>query len=643
MKDYENKNKKPREENFGGSDRKNRKDFKGKDKGAPAAHKKSGNREKTVGQNVGTRENNDKKVNKSVKKTENTATVQQNNRNKNRKPQSSKGGKNLRIIFLGGIGEIGKNMTALEYGDDILVIDAGMCFPSLEELPGIDYVIPDYNYLIENKNKVRGIAITHGHEDHIGAMPYFMKDFDVPVYASRFTLAIVANKLKETELNLKTAEQRMHATVGGDIVKIGCFSVEFVPVTHSTAGSFALKIDTPRGVVFHTGDFKIDYTPVDGRKTDLARIAEIGREGVKLLMMDSTNAERQGYSMSEKNVGATLDSLFSQNVGRRIIVATFASNIHRVQQIMNCAAKYGRKVAFSGRSMINITEVARQIKEIKYDPEIVVDIEKSDKIPYDRMCIICTGSQGEPMSALRRMATGDFKKVKICDTDTIILSSSPIPGNEKPIYNVINSLCKMGARVIYQSLEQVHVSGHAFREELKLMFTLVNPKYFLPVHGEYRHLLQSAELVQSLGFSRDNVLLPELGGVIELDAKNGIKRGASVKSGSVLIDGSRLSEWDEEVMSDRKKLSGDGVVIALVTVDYEDGVAALDCELTIKGMTAAEDVEKMVKKEVMRVITQGEWLEKSDDQRKADVGKAIRKLLLNNVKKRPMILPIIVE
>lgn len=608
-----------------------KKDFKGRDKGAPSAHKKKNAAEKPAApqKNVSAKPGKKARDNRDNKKEN-----QRNNRDN---------GKNLRIIFLGGIGEIGKNMTALEFGDDILVIDAGMCFPSLEEMPGIDYVIPDYNYLVENRKKVRGIAVTHGHEDHIGAMPYFMKDFDVPVYASRFTLAIVSNKLKETELNLKAAESRMKAVIGGDIVKIGCFSVEFVPVTHSTAGSYALKIDTPRGVIFHTGDFKIDYTPVDGRTTDLARIAEIGRQGVKLLMMDSTNAERNGYSMSEKNVGATLDTLFSQNVGRRIIVATFASNIHRVQQIMNCAAKYGRRVAFSGRSMINIAEIAREIKEIKYDPDIVVDIERSDKIPYDRTCIICTGSQGEPMSALRRMATGDFKKVKICDTDTIILSSSPIPGNEKPIFNVINRLCQMGARVIYQSLEQVHVSGHAFREELKLMFSLVNPTYFLPVHGEYRHLLQSAELVQSLGFRRENVLLPELGGVIELDGRNNIKRGANIKSGSVLIDGSRLSEWDEEVMSDRKKLSGDGVVVALVTVDYEDGIASLDCELTIKGMTGVDDVAKMVKKEVMRVITQGEWLEKSDDQRKADVGKAIRKLLLNNVKKRPMILPIIVE
>ncbi len=615
-----------------------KRDFKGKDKGAPSAHKKKNAADKPAVPNRSAAEKpRDKSRGISGKKQENAKKSQ--NNAKNRRDN----GKNLRIIFLGGIGEIGKNMTALEYGDDVMVIDAGMCFPTLEEMPGIDYVIPDYNYLVENRKKVKGIAITHGHEDHIGAMPYFMKDFDVPVYASRFTLAIVSNKLKETELNLKAAESRMKAVVGGDIVKIGCFSVEFVPVTHSTAGAFALKIDTPRGVIFHTGDFKIDYTPVDGRKTDLARIAEIGREGVKLLMMDSTNAERQGYSMSEKNVGATLDTLFSQNVGRRIIVATFASNIHRVQQIMNCAAKYGRRVAFSGRSMINIAEIAREIKEIKYDPDIVVDIERSDKIPYDKMCIICTGSQGEPMSALRRMATGDFKKVKICDTDTIILSSSPIPGNEKPIFNVINRLCQMGARVIYQSLEQVHVSGHAFREELKMMFSLVNPTYFLPVHGEYRHLLQSSELVQSLGFKRENVLLPELGGVIELDGRGNIKRGVNIKSGSVLIDGSRLSEWDEEVMSDRKKLSGDGVIVALVTIDYEDGMRTLDCELTIKGMTGVDDVAKMVKKEVMRVITQGEWLEKSDDQRKADVGKAIRKLLLNNVKKRPMILPIIVE
>ncbi|MFW5780439.1 MAG: ribonuclease J, partial [Bacillota bacterium] len=395
----------------------------------------------------------------------------------------------LKVIFLGGVGEIGKNMTLLEYGDHILVIDAGMSFPT-EQMPGIDYVIPDYNYLTQNKEKVCGIIVTHGHEDHIGALPFLLKEINVPIYGSNLALALLQHKLDEAKIkNIKT-----NIVSDSDTINSGCFNVEFIQVNHSIAGAYALSIKTPKGTILFSGDFKIDHTPIDKKPINLTRMAEIGKKGVLLLMMDSTNVERDGFSMSEINVYRNLDDIFSDNIGKRIIVATFASNIHRVQQIINCALKHNRKVAFSGRSMIKIAEIAHSLGELKYPSDKIVDISKIDKIPYDKLCIVSTGTQGEPMSALTRMSQNEFKKVVISEKDTVILSASAIPGNEKLVYNVINNLYKMGADVIYQSLSDVHVSGHACKEELKIMFSLIKPKFFMPIHGEYRHLKQHVQL-----------------------------------------------------------------------------------------------------------------------------------------------------
>ncbi|MBR1747150.1 MAG: ribonuclease J, partial [Clostridia bacterium] len=475
--------------------------------------------------------------------------------------------KKIRIGFLGGVGEIGKNMTFIEYGEDCIVVDAGLSFPIPEETPGIDYVIPDYTYLKTNASHVRGVFVTHGHEDHIGAIPFFLKDINVPVYGSPLSLGLLESKLAEEKIK----DARLIPVEDREVVQAGRLSVEFVRVTHSIAGAYALSITTPKGVVFMTGDFKIDHTPIDGRRTDLARISEIGSKGVLLLMMDSTNVERNGYSMSEKNVSKALEQQFEQNKDKRIIVATFASNVHRVQQIMDCAVKHGRRVAFSGRSMIKIAEIGRGLGELKYKDEDVVDIEKIGKIPYDRVCIISTGTQGEPMSALTRMSNDDFKKVTISDIDTVILSSSPIPGNERLIYNVINKLCQRGANVVYQQLSEIHASGHACKEELKLMFSLLRPTYFMPVHGEYRHQKMHRDLAVEMGVPKENILIPAIGNVIEVD-KSGLKRGSNIPAGSSMLDGSVMAENSELLLRDRKLLGVDGFIIAIVSTERdEDG------------------------------------------------------------------------
>lgn len=540
----------------------------------------------------------------------------------------------LKVIFLGGVGEIGKNMTLLEYGNHIMVIDAGMSFPS-DQMPGIDFVIPDYNYLTQNKEKVAGIAITHGHEDHIGALPYLLKEFDVPVYGSNLALGLVSSKLEEA----KVKNRKLNTIVDGDTVNIGCFNVEFVRVNHSTPGSYALSITTPKGVIFFTGDLKIDHTPIDDKPINLTRIAEIGKSGVLLLLMDSTNVERSGFSMSERNVYNNIDTIFSQNIGKRIIAATFASNIHRVQQIINCAIKYNRKVAFSGRSMIKIAEIANELGELKYNKEMIVDIDKISKVPYDRLCIISTGTQGEPLSALTRMSQNDFKKVTINENDTIILSASPIPGNEKHIYNVINNLYKRGAEVIYQSLSEIHVSGHACKEELKIMFSLIKPKFFMPIHGEYRHLKQHVKLAQEMGINEANTIIPELGFVVEVE-KKGIVRGESISAGSIFVDGSLVTDDSEMVLRDRRHLAGDGFVIVLVTKSATEISSPI---IISRGLNIPEkltdDLRETIEKELAK--------EKAEDYDIQGFKQAIRKMIakpiMRDMKKKPMIIPIIIE
>lgn len=539
--------------------------------------------------------------------------------------------KRLRISFLGGVGEIGKNMTVFEYGEDMIIVDAGLTFPDGEDTPGVEAVIPDYGYVKTNASKVKGIFITHGHEDHIGALPYVLKDIKAPVYGSNLALGLLDSKL--TEAKLKGA--KLHTVSDRQVVKAGVFTVEFVRVTHSIAGSYALCITCPKGVVFVTGDFKIDHTPIDGKCTDLTRIAEIGQKGVLLLMMDSTNVERNGYAMSEKNVFKALEAQFNANEGKRIIVATFASNIHRVQQIINCAIAHSRKVAFSGRSMIKIAEIARTLGELKYPDESVVDIEKIGKVPYDRLCIISTGTQGEHGSALTRMSNDDFKKVKISDLDSVIFSSSAIPGNEKPIYNVINKLSKHGANVIYQALSEIHVSGHACKEELKLMFSLVKPKYFIPMHGEYRHLMQHKELALEMGMGESNIFLPEIGYCIDID-KSGIRRQQDVHSGRLFVDRNNVLSDSEQLLTERKIMGMDGCVMVIVKITLTDGFATEPIIIT-RGINIDDKLSGEIKNDIMAGLASGDYEQMGADEARIRIKKTVAKKIQKRLERRPII------
>jgi ribonuclease J len=547
----------------------------------------------------------------------------------------------LKVGFLGGVGEIGKNMTVLTCGDDIIVIDAGLAFPN-DELPGVDLVIPDIAYLINNADKIRGIFITHGHEDHIGALPFILKMLDVPVYASQITLAILENKFKEHKLE----DLKLNTVSKGSVIKAGSFTVEFIKVSHSVAGSFALAVNTPIGMIFHTGDFKIDYNPIDGEMMDLQRISEIGKRGVLLLMAESTNIEREGYSMSESTVGTALNTIFAANVTRRIIIATFASNIHRLQQIIDLAVKYGRKVAFSGRSMLNICEVAQKIGALKFPPTVLMEVEKVTKFDQSKVVIITTGSQGEPMSALTRMASGDFNKVTIGENDTIIISASPIPGNERMIYNVINNLYRMGAQVVYDALADVHVSGHACREELKLIHALTKPKFFIPVHGEYRHLSQHAQMAIDMGQPAHTTFIADIGNQVIL-TRNSMKKCDNLPAGVILVDGTGVGDMGSSVLRDRKRLSEEGVLIAVIQVDTITG--ALECppDIISRGLAYNSESEELAK-ELRRVVTdalQGVAIKKDSDKTgiKDIVRKALRSYLMKKLNRSPMILPIIIE
>ena len=546
--------------------------------------------------------------------------------------------KRVRIGFLGGVGEIGKNMTFIEYGDDCIVVDAGLSFPIPEETPGIDFVIPDYTYLKQTPSRLRGVFVTHGHEDHIGAIPYFLKDLNVPVYGSPLSLGLLESKLQEEKIK----DAKLIPVNDRQVVEAGKISVEFVRVTHSIAGAYALSITTPKGVIFMTGDFKIDHTPIDGRRTDLARISEIGEKGVLLLMMDSTNVERPGFSMSEKNVSKALEQQFEQNKDKRIIVATFASNVHRVQQIMDCAVKHGRRVAFSGRSMIKIAEIGRNLGELRYNDDDVVDIEKINKIPYDRVCIISTGTQGEPMSALTRMSNDDFKKVTISEIDTVIMSSSPIPGNERMIYNVINKLCQKGANVVYSALSEIHASGHACREELKLMFSLLHPTYFMPVHGEYRHQKMHRDLAVEMGIPQANILIPAIGNVIEVD-KSGLKRGNNVPAGSAMLDGSVVAENSELLLRDRKLLGVDGFIIAIVSTEPDDNGEPIAPIIITRGINVNEAFAEELKEDITLEIVNGTFAETDLAGAKNYLRKILAKKLQAKLKKRPMVIPIIMN
>ena len=547
----------------------------------------------------------------------------------------------VKINPLGGVNEIGKNLTAIEYKNDIVVIDCGLKFPD-EDMFGIDLVIPDITYLMKNKEKVSGIFLTHGHEDHIGALPYVLKQLNVPVYGTKLTLGIVETKLKEHGLLSTTELIRVKPR---DVIRLNSVSVEFIKTNHSIADSVAIAIHTPLGVVLHTGDFKVDYTPIDGEPMDFARFAELGKKGVLAMMADSTNVEKPGYTKSEKIVGESLTRIFGKTKGR-IIIATFASNIHRIQQIIDAAAVYGRKVAVSGRSMENIINVAVELGYIEVNEDNLVSIDQINKYNNDQVVIITTGSQGEPMSALSRMAASEHRKINIVEGDTIIISATPIPGNEKLVSKVINQLFKKGAEVIYSSQENIHVSGHACQEELKLMQTLVKPKNFIPVHGEYRHLKQHGELAIKLGLNPKNVIIPEVGDIIEV-TRNGIKKNGSVISGQIFVDGLGVGDVGNIVLRDRKHLSQDGILTVVVTLSKETKGIVAGPDIISRGFVYVRESEGLMDeaKDIVRdIILECEEKGITDwATLKSNVRDELRSYLYEKTKRKPMILPIIME
>lgn len=545
--------------------------------------------------------------------------------------------KSLKVRFLGGVGEIGKNMTALEYGNDIIVIDAGNSFPT-EDMPGVDLLIPETGWLEENKERVRGYIITHGHEDHIGGLPYVVKNVNAPIFGTRLTLTLIENKLKENGLTSVS----LNCVRPGATVKLGCFTIEFINVNHSIAGAVALSITTPVGVVFHSGDFKIDFTPVAGECIDLPRIAEIGKRGVTLLLCESTNVEREGFTMSETVVGETLDKVFASNMDRRLIIATFASNVHRIKQILDLAKKYRRKVVLSGRSMINVVEAASKIGEIDVPENTIIDVDKMKSFKPEQIVIISTGTQGEPMSALTRMASGEFNKVEIGSGDTVIMSSSVIPGNEKMIYGVINNLYKKGAEVLYETLEPIHVSGHACREEIKILHSLIKPKFFIPVHGEYRHLKKHADLAKELGTPASNIIIPEVGNTIEVTQK-AIKFGDNFKAGTRLVDGIEIDGSDSVVLRDRIHISEDGIMVIVVCIDELSG-ELVSTEIINRGVLMNDSTLRELKEMLKKTLSGLDMKDDPDGQVvKTMVRKTIKNYIFRRTKKNPMILPIIMK
>ena len=547
----------------------------------------------------------------------------------------------LKMIPLGGLNEIGKNLTVYEYGKDLLVVDCGMGFPD-EEMYGVDVVIPDVSWLVQNRKRIRAIVLTHGHEDHIGALPYVLRELNVPVYCTALTAGLVKLKLQEHK-DLK--KPRITVKKDGDKVKIGCFEVEFIHVNHSIADACAFAIKTPLGMVVATGDFKIDTTPIDGKMIDLPRLGELGKKGVLLLMMDSTNAERPGIAMSERKVGDSLDREF-KGCDSRIIVASFASNVHRVQQIFDVAAKHGRKVAVSGRSMENILKVGTELGYLTLPPNTYVDLKESNKYPRSKMTIITTGSQGEPMSALYRMAFSGHRQVEVGYGDKIIISATPIPGNEKPTYTMINELFRKGADVVYSKLSDMHVSGHACQEELKMILSLVKPKYFLPVHGEYRHLMVNAELGRACGVKPENIFISDVGRTLEI-GENGACWGPNVPSGRVLVDGYGVGDVGAAVLRERKVLSESGVITAVVGVDMRNRAIISGPEIISRGFVFVREAEELMSElKALTLETMENCLDKGMTSRNAikdTISRRLSDYLYKKTKREPLIVPILME
>ena len=609
--------------------------------------RKSTTRKNSSRKNYNKKEEKDLKEVKIEEKQEKKKTSRARNTRGTRKAEALKSQdifkkSKLKIIPLGGLHEIGKNITVFEYEDEIIIVDCGISFPE-DDMLGVDLVIPDVTYLVKNQEKIKGMVITHGHEDHIGGIPYFLKQINVPIYATRLTAGLISNKLEEHKL-LRSTD--MHIVNQGDTIKLGQnFKVEFIRSSHSIPDSVMLAITTPAGTVLHTGDFKVDYTPIDGQIMDFGRIAELGQQGILALMADSTNAERRGFTMSESSVGEVFEKLFL-NCTKRIVVATFASNVHRIQQIVNSAVKYGRKIAVCGRSMINMISTAVELGYIDCPENLFIDIDMIGSYTDDQLVIITTGSQGEPMSALTRMAAGDHRKVKITPNDLIIISATPIPGNEKYVSKVIDDLMQLGAEVVYSALADVHVSGHACQEEQKLILALAKPKYFIPVHGEYRQLRAHQETAELMGIDKDNIFMLTNGRVLEMNEEEA-KFNGSVPSGRVLVDGLGVGDVGNIVLRDRQHLAQDGLIVIVLTMDSQTGEVVAGPDVISRGFVYVresenlmDDVKSVVRHEVAKCEERGvrDW-----STIKSTIKENLRDYLFIKTKRNPMIIPIIME
>lgn len=566
-------------------------------------------------------------------------TARRHSRSAVKKPASEN---SVRIVFLGGLNQIGKNIMAIECNDDIIIVDCGMSFPDGEML-GVDLVIPDFSYLETNRERIKGLVITHGHEDHIGSIPYLLRKINVPIYATPLTVGLITSKLKEHRL---VGSTKLNTVNAGETVTLGCMSVEFIRVNHSIPDAVGLAIRTPAGTIVHTGDFKIDCTPSRGEMIDLARFAEIGKEGVLAFMADSTNAERPGYTMTERKIDQSFERLFQKAGDKRIIIATFASNIGRLQQIINCAAKYGKKVAFSGRSMINNVAIAQQMKYIEAPDGLIIDIDLITKYAKNEVVLITTGSQGEPMSALHRMAFSEHKKVEVGPEDFIIISATPIPGNEKTVGAVINELMKLGCEVVYESMYEIHVSGHACQEELKIMQGIIKPKYFIPVHGERRHLIKHAGLALSMGMPEENVFVGETGDILEI-SESSMKKVGQIPLELVLVDGIGVGDVGSIVLRDRKHLGEDGLIVLVATLDSSDKHVIAGPDIVSRGFVYVRESEHLME-EARRVALR--TLENCASQKVRDwsliknkVKDDLYKLFHGKTRRNPVILPIIME
>ena len=579
-------------------------------------------------------------ANRKAQASKNYSAKKQSDKRSYKKPQTPK--LPIKIIPLGGLGEIGKNITLYEYDGDMFLVDCGMSFPD-EEMPGIDIVIPDFTYVLENKDKIKGLVVTHGHEDHIGAIPYLLKEFNLPIYATRLTIGLIEGKLKEHRL---LGDAKLNIVKAGDTISLGKFTVEFINVNHSIPDAVAFAINSPAGTVIHTGDFKIDTTPIDGNVIDLARFGEYGKKGVLALLADSTNAERPGFTSSESLVGDSLSHFFNQAEGHRIIIATFSSNIHRIQQIINEAFKCNRKVAVSGRSMSNVVAVASELGYLNVPENILIDVSDINQYPPEKIVLVTTGSQGETMSALHRIAFSDHRQIEIIPGDMIIISATPIPGNEKLVSKVINELMKRGANVVYEKMYDVHVSGHACQEELKLMMSIVKPRFFIPVHGEQKHLMRHSHLAEQVGIDPENIVISQNGDVIELTKKEA-KTTETVHAGRVLVDGLGVGDVGSIVLRDRKLLSDDGIIIIAMAVDRRTREIISGPDVVTRGFIYVKESEELIRdiNEQAADILERCYIYNVRDWNtvKTKLKDGISRFLFQRTKRSPMVLPIIME